>query len=179
MIACAAVALVMPAMAQAPAQKRGFEAFQGIRTRHIFDPDRRGPRVESAPSTTATKRPDFLALTGTMVTSGKTLAFFIGSRTEFNKVLAVREKIADYTVAAITPSHVELEKEGKPLTLAIGKQLAMDGSGNVSESTGASSAASSSTTPAGADMAPPPGVPADKAEVLRRMMERRNQEVSK
>lgn len=175
----ATLALMLPAMAsaQAPAQAKGYEVFKGMRTRNIFDPDRRGPRVESTPSATASNRPDFVALTGTMVTSSKTLAFFVGSRSDFNKVLAVREKIADYTVASITPSHVELEKEGKPVTLEVGKQLAMDGSGTVSASTGAASASSPSS--ASADTAPPAGVPADKAEVLRRMMERRKQEVSK
>lgn len=180
-VAVAALGLVMPFAihAQAPAPGKGYEAFKGMRTKNIFDPERRGPRIESAPAATASNRPDFLALTGTMVTTGKTLAFFVGSRSEFNKVLSVREKIAHYTVASITPSHVELEKEGKLLTLAIGKQLAMDGTGTVSESTGAGAAGPSNTAPAGANMAPPPGVPADKAEVLRRMMERRQQEVSK
>ena len=159
-VAVAAIALLMPAatQAQAPAPGRGYETFQGMRTKNIFDPERRGPRIESAPAATASNRPDFVALTGTMVTTGKTLAFFIGSRSEFNKVLSVREKIADYTVASITPSHVELEKEGKPLTLAIGKQLAMDGTGTVSASSGAGAAAPSNTPSAGANVAPPPGL---------------------
>lgn len=178
-IAAFALGTLATANAQTPAQGKGYEAFQGMRTRNIFDPDRRGPRVESAPSAATSNRPDFVALTGTMVTSGKTLAFFVGSRTEFNKVLAVNEKIADYTVASITPSHVELEKEGKPVTLGVGKQLAMDGSGTVSASAGASGAGPSATSSTTADTAPPAGVSADKAEILRRMMERRKQETSK
>lgn len=180
-VICAVFMAPSDLSAQVAARTKGYEAFVGMRTRNIFDPDRHGPRVESAPTSTPTgNRPDYLALTGTMVTDGKTLAFFSGSRSDFNKVLAIKEKVADYTVTGISSTHVNLERDGKPLTLAVGKQLSMDGSGAISERSEASapSASTTSSTP-GTDMTPPSGVPADKAEILRRMMERRQQENSK
>ncbi|MHA3774412.1 hypothetical protein ACXR0O_23035 [Verrucomicrobiota bacterium sgz303538] len=189
---CAMFITTAAVNAQAP-QGKGYDGFKGIRTRNIFDPDRRGPRIESAPQQSAPRsRRDYLALTGTMVTSGKTLAFFTGSRSDYNRVIAVKDKIADYTVTSIDSAQVNLEYDGKPLSMEVGKQLSLDGSGTVSaissNSTEAESAPSSSSslpstsTPGAAPSSPtsaPAGVPGDKSEILRRMMERRQQETSK
>lgn len=169
------------AHAQSVAVGKGFESFRGLRTRNIFDPDRRGPRVESAPAAATSSRPPFLQLTGTMISGGKTLAFFSGSQPEFNKVLAVQGKVGEYTVVSITPAQVSLERAGASLVLPVGKQLVLDGSGTVAAAqpiTGPGGS-SGSSSPTSSSTEPPAGVPADKAEVLRRMMERRQQEVSK
>lgn len=189
---CATLMATAAVNGQAP-QGKGYDGFKGIRTRNIFDPDRRGPRIESAPSQSSPRtRRDFLALTGTMVTSGKTLAFFTGSRSDYNRVIAVKDKIADYTVTSIDSAQVNLEHDGKPLAIEVGKQLSLDGSGTVSaisssstETESASSSPSSlpsTSTPSaapGSSTSAPAGVPADKSEILRRMMERRQQETSK
>jgi hypothetical protein len=193
----------------ATSQAKGFDAFALTKARNIFDPERRAMRVETseAPPTTAPSRPDYLALTGTMVTPGKALAFFNGSRSEYNKVVPISEKLGDCTLVAIGGNQVELERKGKAVTLQIGQQITLDDAGTITTATvmeqhastsdfrpsddtrrtddsrrrddsrGSTSAAAPSTTvqpPAGA-----PAAPANSAELLRRMMERRQKEMSK
>ncbi len=174
----------------------GFDAFRLARTRNIFDPERRAIVTENALRPATASRPDSIALTGTMVTPGKQLAFFTGSRSDFNKVIGVRDKIADCTITGISSTHIDLERGGKALVLVVGKQLALDATGAISAAlatplaapgdpapsdSGASATALSTPPPPPAEGAAPPApAPAgDKAEVLRRMMERRNKEMSK
>ena len=174
--------------APAPASAQGFDAFRLVQTRNIFDPERRAMvrESESRPAT-APSRPHSIALTGTMVTPSKQLAFFAGSRSDFHKVIGVREKIGDCTVTGISSTHVDLERGGKPFVLAVGKQLTLDGSGAITAAIPGDSAPGSVAPPAttapsmpapGGEAAPPPPS-GDKAELLRRMMERRAQEMSK
>jgi hypothetical protein len=118
-----------------------------------------------------------------MMTNGKSLAFFGGSRGD-GKVLAAGEKISDFTVKSIAPQQVELEKDGKTTILAVGRQLAYEGSGGgggdepaVQEEAPAPAPAPGPNGPAGGVSAPAPSN--DKSETLRRMMERRQQQMSK
>jgi hypothetical protein len=90
---------------------------------------------------------------------------------------------------------VDLERGGKKFMLVIGKQLSLDSAAvsafqpetaNASDDNSSSGSDSSDPgkpgdTPsdgAPASSAPPTGVPPDKAELLRRMMERRQKELS-
>jgi hypothetical protein len=162
-----------------------------------------------------------------MVTEGKTLAFFSGSRSEFSRVIPVGESVGDFKVKAIEAAQVELEHDGKATTLAIGRTVQLEGTGAPD---GPETAEESAETPPETgvpapppDASPPggsrppgdqrsfgdsrqsrdsrqfrdsrqggdsrsPGGPSstsgstpsnDKNEVLRRMMERRQQEMSK
>ena len=71
--------------AQTPSEPtgKGFEAFRLLRTRNVFDPNRRAPREprgdESRRSGPSRSRTDSFNLLGTMVTEEKTLAFFGGT----------------------------------------------------------------------------------------------------
>jgi len=167
-------------------EKNGYDAFRLVRTRNIFDPNRVASRQEPPRErSSSAPRSRSLSLTGTMVTDGKSLAFFGSSRGEGGKVLAVGEKISDFYVKTITPIQVELEKDGKVSTLLVGRQLAVDGGGGggggaVDESTAApepEGQPSEKVTPTGGSPAPAPSN--DKSEILRRMMERRQQQMSK
>ncbi len=173
-----------------PAQ--GFKTFHLIQTRNVFDPNRRPSRVEiptQRTSTTKTRsRSNSLSLTGTMVTTGKSLAFFNGSRSEYSKVIGVGDSVADFKVAAINAMQVELEKDGKRTSIAVGSQLTLEGSTveTVSTEPGApSDDAPETPTDATTTGAPnPPSAPApagsdDKNDVVRRMMERREKEMKK
>lgn len=188
-----------------PTAEKGYNAFKLVRTRNIFDPERRPIRTD-APATTNPKsgsssnssRVSRITLTGTMVTADRSLAFFSGSQNEF-KVLPVNDKISGFTIKAISAAYVDLEKDGKPYNLAVGKQLTLDGS-NISFTTppppsddsssappapapsgtdGGSAPAATSNTPSPSNPASPapPAAGGDKAEILRRMMERRQKEV--
>jgi hypothetical protein len=131
-LAAAAILFVQanPAMAQKPAAAQGFDAFKMVRTRNIFDPDRRPPPSQSGSAASAVPiaQSDYVALTGTLVTPEKALAFFSGSRADFDKVLAVKEKIAGATIAKITPGSVTIERAGKTSNVAVGWTIPLNGS---------------------------------------------------
>lgn len=155
---------------------QGFEAFRHVRTRNIFDPTRRGPRVETPPSAAASaapRRSRSLSLTGTMVTQGRSLAFFGGAE---NRVIGVGESVANFKVTKIAATQVSLERAGKELQLDVGRQVALEGPGEIVE--GAPVVEAAPEAPAAATGVPAAAAPAggDKNEILRRMMERRAKE---
>lgn len=172
-----------PAAAPAPTAT-GYDEFRHVRGRNIFDPSRRGMRTETptAPTTTSSgsTRGRSLSLTGTMVTEGKALAFFGGSAAEGNRVIAAGSSVAGYKVTAVAPTQVSLERDGKTIALNVGRQLTFDSG---------SSEPGAVPGPVVEVVAPPaaeapgvqslPGISGDKAEILKRMMERRAQEVGK
>ena len=178
--------------AQVAATAQGYNAFHLVRTRNIFEPDRQGPpRTEEQPRPQATTtRSNFIVLTGTMVTSSRTLAFFTGSRPEYARVIPVGEKIADFTLTSITPAQVELEHAGKQIAVAVGGPVPLEGTSaagvtsepvppGVSAPPGAGAAITNPAPGATAvTTSPAPAPTGDKAEVLRRMMERRQKEMS-
>ena len=176
-----------PVFAQAAEAPQGYDAFSLVRTRHIFDPNRRAPlKASEQARPTAPSRPKsvHLTLTGTMVTDGKSLAFFSGSRPEFNKIIGVGDKIGDFTIAAITTAQADLEQAGKPTTLTVGHRIQLEGTeADAAEPepaapTGNASAPSPDPSKPAAPTGPAPsgGSPGD---ILKRMMERRAQEMKK
>ncbi len=199
-MACACLLAMAGAKVFAQTSARpGFDAFRMVQTRNIFDPERQPirPRQErERPSTPPpTRSSDYASLTGIMVTQEKTLAFFSGTRPDFNKVLPVKGSIAGATVTRIAPNEVEIEREGKKTVLTIGQPLPL---GNAVT---ASSPPAAGNTPAPSPNAPAPGpspaaseAPAtgqpaaspatsgsaplnfDRDELIKRMMQRRQQE---
>jgi hypothetical protein len=164
-------------------KSEGFEAFKNARTKNIFDPSRRGPRIEtpaSAAPPSATKGSRSLALTGTMVTDGKTLAFFGGSAAEGSRVLSVGSSVANYKVTAIGATQVSLEHDGKTIALDVGRQISFEG-GSSSAPAAPGPIVEAPHDPAAETTGAPsvPGVAGDKAEILRKMMERRAKEGGK
>ena len=186
-ISAATLLFLLPSAstAQVAASAQGYNAFRLVRTRNIFEPDRQGaPRAEeqSRPQPT-TSRSNFIVLTGTMVTASRTLAFFTGSRPEYARVIPVGEKIADFTLTSITPAQVELEHAGKQIAVVVGGPVPLEGTsdaGVTSEPLPVGvSAPPSTAAPTAATTSSAPAATGDKAEVLRRMMERRQKEMSK
>src|SRR4051812_39914350 len=81
------------ASAQKPAPAiKGYNTFPTIRTRNVFDPERR-PILANRDQPTQDRRgsgrtrANFINITGTMVSGNTSLAFFSGSRPEYSKVL--------------------------------------------------------------------------------------------
>ena len=179
--------LLAPTLSQGAEKPKGYDAFQLIRTRHIFDPNRKPPKKESdQPRAVTPSRPKsvHLSLTGTMVTEARKLAFFTGSRSEFNKIVGVGEKLGDYTVATITASEVTLDQAGKPTMLGVGKRLQLEGTeADAVESEAAPAAPDGTSAPPAADgsAAPAGGAPSggSPSDILKRMMERRAKEMKK
>lgn len=185
-----AAAVCLSAIFASAAEKpQGYDAFELIRTRNIFDPNRRAVKKESEQTrAVAPSRPRsvHLALTGTMVTDGRALAFFSGSRSEFNKIVKVGEKIGDFTVAAISAGQVDLKQGETPTVLAVGNRLQLEGTEadaaepepTPTDATPVAASPTSSTGTATPSAAPPPA-PGNASEILKRMMERRAQEMKK
>jgi len=158
-----------------PAKKMTYERFTMVRTRNIFDPDRVGNApITSAPKPTTPTAADYAALTGTLVTADKVLAFFSGSRPEFNKVLALREEIAGATLTQITPNSIVIERAGKATTVTVGQTVPLDA--NATPTAAPVNTAPTASTSASAPAANNPAL-ANKEDIIRRMMEKRQQEL--
>jgi len=169
------VALAVVADAGMPEKKISYDSFRLVRTRNIFDPDRRAmvpaSVVQAAPPSPPITPADFVALNGVLMTSDRTLAFFSGSRPEYSKVLPVQGSIAGATLLKITPDSIVVDRNGKQITVAVGQTIPLDGSAPAAapvpvDSTPASPQTSSSAAP-----------PGNASETMRRMMERRQKEL--
>jgi len=167
----------------------GYDTYRLVQTRNIFDPNRAADasmQSDAAPVAAAPRlaAADYAALTGIMISKEKTLAFFSGSRPEFNKVLALNDAIAGAVIAKISATSIEVNRDGKEITVAIGQTLPLDGSAAPGPApflaapapvplTVTAEAASPSSSTATAPAA------SDKAALIQRMMERRNKELQK
>ena len=184
-----ALGVLLSVGARAADGAKGYDAYKVVRTRNIFDPNRKPVRIEAPrPSAPARPRSSTFTLTGTMVREGKSLAFFSGSRSEFSKVISVGDSVANFKITAIEPAQVELEHEGKKMTLAIGKPFQIEGKpGDPEPPEETTPPADGAGTPPAPDAAaaPPASTPPasvtgnSKDEILRRMMERRAKEIGK
>lgn len=149
-----------------------------ITDRNIFDPDRR-PR-NPGESRRGPERPrntviPSLTLVGVLDSARGKLAFFDGPASEYRKTIGTNRSIAGFTVAEIRNASVVLRpKEGAEFELALGKSHRLDGAEPVEAPAGSSAdAASGSGT---ADNTPPPAASGDAADILKKLMQKREQE---
>jgi hypothetical protein len=158
---------------------RGYEAFQLIQSRNLFDPDRRASRVrEEAPQVAAQVRVESLVLTGTMVYEGRAFAFFSGSTPEYRQVLGPGSAIAGFDLVAITTTRVELERDGEHVVLPIGGRLKREGEGNWIASAAADGPVAGQEPAASGQTVAGTTATSDMSDVMKRMMERRAQQVT-
>jgi hypothetical protein len=170
---------------QAPASPRGFDVYQIIETRNIFDPDRQPSLTAAGAPPQPIEQPprkafDYVVLTGVMVNGGQALAFFSGSRPDYDKVTEVNGEIAGAKVTKVTPEGIEVDRAGKNIRVAVGQTVPFDDSAPGAPplgTTAVESAPAAVATGAG-DSAPATSpLPGNLSEVMRRMMERRQQEL--
>jgi hypothetical protein len=154
-------------------------SFKIIGDNNIFDPYRR-PRTEFQTNRITPRVPAF-ALTGTMSYSKGKFAFFNGTSQEYYKVLGVGGNIAGYTIKDITQTNVTLAANGKDFQMPVGQQLRNENGnwkllGQPIEELNADTNSDDAT--ANADAATPPrGANAEMSEVLKRLMQAREQEL--
>jgi len=154
-------------------------SFKVIGDNNIFDPYRR-PHVTGIGPTTP-RRLDAFGLTGTMSYSKGKFAFFNGTSQQYYKVLGVGGNIAGYTVKDITQTNVTLSAKGKDFSMPVGQQLRNE-NGNwkmlgqpIAE---LNSDTNSDDTTASADASKPPeGANPQMSEILKRLMQAREQEL--
>jgi len=152
----------------APA-KADFAAFKIISERNIFDPNR-SPRRGGGPPVRA-KTVESVTLVGIMSYGKGDFAFFNGTSSDYKKVLKPSDTIAGYKVASISANSVKLASGEKQVELKIGSQLRREDEGEWKLSSPPETySAASATSSAGAVS------DGSESEVLKRLMQRREQE---
>jgi hypothetical protein len=157
---------------------------QFVADRNIFDPNRY-PRTRTStyhprPQVHTVGAPAF-TLVGTMSYQKGTFVFFDGNSPDFRKVLAAGGGIAGYTVAEVSPAAVKLAgPDKKEIVMKPGEQMRQENGtwqlAGPAEVSAASSDNGKSTAPAaGESVAPSPSLEAN--DVLKRLMEKRAQEL--
>jgi hypothetical protein len=130
------------------------------------------------------------SLVGVMAYQKGNFAFFDGSSSQFRKAVKPADTIAGFKVAEVFGNSVKLVSDSKEFTLQVGTQMRREDEGEWQSSkrteaygSGGSrgSLSSSTATPPGPTTAAPaatasPGSSAGADEVLRRLMQRREQE---
>ena len=152
-----------------------YDSFSLIWRRNIFDPNRHGMSSyhrSSGPS----RRVDAFALVGTMSYSKGKFAFFDGTSPDYKKVLEPGATIAGYTVKDITPKNVTLAANGKELEMSVGSQMRNEGQNDWKLSAHSDlPAATDSNTDVRAVLTPPAGASPAMSDILKRLMEQRQQ----
>ena len=107
------------AAAAAGRSTASFAAFRLIGDWNIFDPNRVGRKTNEPPPPAG----DTISLVGTMQYEKGLFAFFDSPDGNYRKALHVGDAIAQFTVARIMADGVELTRDSKRISLAIGQQL--------------------------------------------------------
>ena len=89
-----------------------FEAYRGIGERNIFNPNRIGRSTRSTEE--APPRVDLVSFVGTMQYEKGLFAFFDSPDGAYRKTLHEGEALGQFTVQNITPSGVDLVRDGEP-----------------------------------------------------------------
>jgi len=156
-----------------------YSAFQVIVDRNIFDPNRYPRRSGETRARPAPKTVDSLTLVGTMSYERGTFAFFDGSSSDYRKALKLSDIIAGYEVCNITPDAVKLAAGTNVLELPVGMQLRReeDGPWRLADRSGPYAAApASNTTNAATATASGTGSSETDSDIIKRLMQRREQE---
>jgi hypothetical protein len=158
------------------------DSFSIIERNNIFNPNRR-PELVHTNRTNRTARTPAFALVGTQLYAKGKFAFFNGSDSQYEKVLEPGGIIAGYTIKDVTLTNATLTASGKDFSMPVGTQMRNLGpnkwelSGHIIEEPTAEET-NDETTAAEPTTAPTGGSPAMN-DVLKQMMERRQQELNK
>jgi hypothetical protein len=150
-----------------------FEAFSLIGNLNIFDSSRVGWNPGTAASAV-----DTIALVGTLESGAGWMAFFESPNRLYRKALREGGTIAQFTVRRIEPDRVELAHETQVISLAVRQQLRRPAGGDWSAGdVPLGPVAPSAAAPAASGSASAPPIPSDASDVLKRLMEQRQQQL--
>jgi hypothetical protein len=180
-----------PREAESIRQGVDFDSYSFILDNNIFDSNRQdrarleAERRKNQQSSIPVNR---FALVGTMHNEGEAFAFFTGTDRDFRSVLKVDQEIAGYTVKEINKEVVKLERDGTAFEFGIGMEMTRKGDdpweliqnsrSDWSASAGRDRSRRSSTSPSTTQEAPAP-LSGAKSDILKKMMERRRQQLTK
>ncbi len=154
-----------------------FDTYRLIGDRNIFNPNRVGRSTRS--SEERPPRTDVISFVGTMQYEKGLFAFFDSPDSSYRKTLKEGGVVGKFTVKAIAADGVELERDAKSLTLKMGQQLRRPEGGEwtvIGAEIARSDARAAEAAATPGPMAPPP-IPADASDALRRLMEKRQQQL--
>ncbi len=166
-----------------------YSRFKLIADRNIFDPNRypqmtrRQNREPNRPRTV-----ESFSLVGIMIYAKGPFAFFDGSSPSYRKVLKPSDTIAGYEITNVTPDKVQLATNGKTIDLQVGMQMRREEEGTWTLGGPAQPYASSAENPPSASTASAPGSTSsataggsggDESEILKRLLQKREQELNK
>jgi hypothetical protein len=178
-------ALVAAAMVAAPGPRLGadprpgaaapggggaasFTAFRLIGEGNIFNQNRVARTSADLPRDMV----ETISLVGTMQSEGGLFAFFDSPDANYRKALHEGESIAQFTVKHVSRDSVELARDPGPVSLAVGGQLSRPKGGDWTAATPAAA------PPAAAEPAEQ-AIPDDDSAVLKRLMEKRQEQLNK
>lgn len=186
--------LLLPVAAASGADSnRSFESFHPVFERNIFNANRqasRQPVVSMAPSEPI--RSEELFLIGSLCYGETEISFFESTNPEYPTIVQKGDTIAGFQVSSIGTHSIMMEKDGEHLVLPVGEGLRKRGDGSwevisrTSDSIRRDSSTGSSSSrrrPAEAESrsSRPPQetgrTDSSRNDMLRRMMERRRQEM--
>jgi hypothetical protein len=161
------------------APSAAFDTFRVISDRNIFNPNRTGRRDRSTEE--APPRLDVISLVGTMDSDKGLRAFFDGSDASYRKALRVGESIDKFKLTQIAANAIELERDGKSLSVRVGQQLRRP-EGSEWNVVGEDLVRREATARAAAetgriDPVAPAAIPSNASETLRKLMEARNKQL--
>ena len=166
-----------PAAASSVANGQGFEAFQLILERNIFNPTRVGrTRVadEEKPA-----RSDEITLVGIVRYDDRGLAVFHSPEPSFRREVGEGGEIADFKVLRVDAGGVELQRGDQPLKLVVSQQIRRVEGGDWTVSAPRTPPADPRAGSGRAAEAVPVEIPANASEVLKRLMKQREQQLKK
>lgn len=159
---------------------REYAAYKIIHERNIFNANRspRRGREEKAPAQTPPKQIqiDTFTLVGTLSSEQGEIAFFDGSGSDFRKAVKLGASMAGYTVRQVEQSQVKLEAAGKEVVLKVGGQMRREDGGPWANTAPPERGPAGIGSAAAGDDAP---ASAEEAEILRKLMEKREKESNK
>ena len=151
-----------------------FDNFRVVSDRNIFNPNRSGRRERT--SEEAPPRVDVISVVGTMESDRGLRAFFDGSDSSYRRAVRVGESVDKFKVTKISPNVVELERDGKSLSVQVGQQLRRPEGSDwdlVGEEVLRREAQERATTEARRDPNAPVAIPEGASDIEKRMRERR------
>ena len=154
----------------------GFQSFQIISQKNIFDPNRRPPR---GGGTNAPPPSYYFTLNGTMSYEDKSYAFFNGSGIRTSQAFQPADSINGYKIAEIANNYVKLMASSNQFVkLSVGMQMKRTGGGpwTLVASPDPTAEPASSSSEGGSDRAVMSMVGGADSDVMKRLMARRAQE---
>jgi hypothetical protein len=164
-----AAAKPTPPAASSITPQGSFDSFRLISDRNIFDPNRYSRSARAAAPAEPTG--DTIAFVGTMDYDKGLFAFFDSPDARYRKVLPEGGMVGDFAVKHIAATSVDLTRGDKMITLQITQQLRRPDGGDWSVIS-PNPAPAAATTDSGA-----PPIPPGASDILKRLMEQRQQQL--